>query len=64
MAEELQKYPGFYEKNDIIRDRAGGKCLENSWELFNSIFMNNKGLNYTLGVRTFFFTTFAKKFII
>ena len=40
------------------------KYLENSWAVFNSIFMNNKGPSHTLKVHLFFFITFAKKLII
>ena len=57
LADELQKYPCFDEKgNNGYKKRPGRKCLDcwSSWAVFNSIFMNN----------TFFFTTFAKKFII
>ena len=49
---------------DTERERPEGKRLGNSWTVFNSIFMNNKGPSHTLKGRTFFFITFAKKFII
>ena len=42
------------------RERPRGKCLESSWSVFNSIFMNNKGSSHTLK----FFITFAKTFIL
>ena len=42
LAEELQKYPCLYEKgNKGYKERPEGKCLESSWAVFNSIFMNN-----------------------
>ena len=47
------------EIKDTKRERPEGKCLESSWAVFNSIFMNNKGPS-----RTCFFITFAKKFIL
>ena len=48
----------------IQRERPKGKCLESSWAVFNSIFMNNKGPSYTLKGRTFFFIIFTTMFII
>ena len=52
------------EIKDTKRESPEGKCLESSWAVFNRIFMNNKGPSHTLKDRTFFFITFAKKFII
>ena len=52
------------EIKDTKGERPKGKCLESNWEVFNSTFMNNKGPSHTLKGRTFFFITFAKKFII
>ena len=64
LAEELQKYPCFYEKwNEVYTERPGGKCLGNSGAAFNSIFINNKRPSHTLKYCTFFVITFAKKSI-
>ena len=52
------------EIKDTKSERSEGKCLESSWAVFNSIFMNNEGPRHTLKDRTFFFITFAKRFII
>ena len=40
------------------------KCSGSGWTVLNSIFMNNKGPSHALKGRTFFFISFAKKFII
>ena len=60
----FQKYFMKKKIKDTKRERPQGKCLESSSAVFNSIFMNNKGPSHTLKVRTFFFITFAKKFIV
>ena len=52
------------EIKDMKRERPEGKCLKNSWAVFNSIFMNNKWPSYTWKRRTFFLITFTKTFII
>ena len=52
------------EIKDTKRERPEGKCLENSWAVFNRIFIKNNGPSHSLKGRTFFFITFAKKFII
>ena len=65
LAGELQKYPYLYEKgNKGYKERTEGKCLDSSWAVFISIFMDNKGRRHTLKGRTFFFIIFADKFII
>ena len=52
------------EIKDTNRKKPERKCLESSWAVFNSIFMSNKGPSQQLKDHTFFFITFAKKFII
>ena len=52
------------EIKDKERERLEGKYLESSWAVFQSIFMNHKGPSHTFKGRTFFFITFAEKFII
>ena len=52
------------EIKDTKGERAAGKCLESSWTVFNSIFMNNMRPSHTLKGRTFFSITFAKTFVI
>ena len=52
------------EKKRIQRDRPEGKCLESSWAVSNSIFINNKKASHILKCSTFFFINFAEKFII
>ena len=46
------------------KKESGKKCLENSWAVFNSVFLINKGPSHTLKGLTFFFTTFSKMCII
>ena len=52
------------EIKDTKSEIPEGKCLESSWAVFNSIFMNNKVPSHTLEGLTFFFIIFVKKFII
>ena len=44
----------------IQRERPKGKCLESSWAVFNSIFMNNTGPSDTLKGRTIFLLLLLK----
>ena len=55
LAEGLQKYPCLYEKgNKGYKERSEENCLESSWVVFNSIFMNDKGPSHTLKGRYIF----------
>ena len=56
--------PLWKKKYRIQRKGSGGKCLENSWTVFNSIFMNSKGPRHTWKGCTAFLTAFSKKLII
>ena len=50
--------------NKVYKETPEEKCLESSWAVFNSIFINNRRFSQTLKGRTFFFISFAKNFII
>ena len=66
LAEKLQKCPCLYEKGNKIYKERGQK--ENVWRAVGQFlivfFMNNKGPRHTLKGNSFFFITFARKFIL